>query len=61
MAFVGTDNLVAEIGKAGDGVLISQVVPFPADDNAAATKDCRDLIHRHAGGAKLGLSILRAA
>ncbi len=54
VSFVGTDNLVAEIGKAGDGVLISQVVPFPADDNAAAAKDCRDLINRHAGGAKLG-------
>ena len=54
VSFVGTDNLVAEIGKAGDGVLISQVVPFPADDNTAVAKDCRDLIHRHADGAKLG-------
>ena len=54
VSFVGTDNLVAEIGKAGDGVLISQVVPFPADDNALIAKECRDVIHRHAGGAKLG-------
>ena len=54
VSFVGTDNLVAEVGKAGDGVLISQVVPFPADDNAAAAKTCRDLVHRHAAGAKLG-------
>ena len=54
VSFVGTDNLVAEIGKAGDGVLISQVVPFPADDNLAVAKDCRDLLVRHAGGAKLG-------
>ena len=54
VSFVGTDNLVAEIGKAGDGVLISQVVPFPADDNVLVAKECRDLIHRHASGARLG-------
>ncbi|HSW06029.1 ABC transporter substrate-binding protein [Aquabacterium sp.] len=54
VSFVGTDNLVGEVGKAGDGVLISQVVPFPADDNAAVAKECRDVIARHAGGAKLG-------
>lgn len=54
VSFVGTDNLVAEIGKAGDGVLISQVVPFPADDHFAVARECRDVIHRHGGGAKLG-------
>lgn len=54
VSFVGTDSLVAEVGKAGDGVLISQVVPFPADDDAAVTKQCREVVAKHAGGAKLG-------
>ena len=54
VSFVGTDNLVHEVGKSGDGVLISQVVPFPADDSAVAAKDCRALVAKHSGGAKLG-------
>jgi ABC-type branched-subunit amino acid transport system substrate-binding protein len=53
VSFVGTDNLVAQVGKDGDGVLISQVVPFPEDDASPLAKDCRDLISRHAS-AKLG-------
>jgi len=53
VSFVGTDNLVAEVGKDGDGVLISQVVPFPEDDSSPLAKDCRDVISRHAS-AKLG-------
>jgi ABC-type branched-subunit amino acid transport system substrate-binding protein len=53
VSFVGTDNLVAEVGKDGDGVLISQVVPFPEDDGVPAAKECRELLSRHAN-AKLG-------
>ena len=53
VSFVGTDNLVAEVGKDGEGVLISQVVPFPEDDSSPLAKDCRDVISRHAS-AKLG-------
>lgn len=53
VSFVGTDNLVAEVGKDGDGVLISQVVPFPEDDAVPAAKECRELLSRHAN-AKLG-------
>ena len=51
VSFVGTDNLVSEVGKAGDGVLISQVVPFPADDDLAVTHDCRALVKAHNGEA----------
>ncbi|MBL8343332.1 MAG: ABC transporter substrate-binding protein [Rubrivivax sp.] len=49
VSFVGTDNLVAEVGKAGDGVLISQVVPFPADDDMAVTRECREAVKAHNG------------
>ncbi len=44
VSFVGTDNLVAELGKDGDGVVISQVVPFPYDDDLAVTRECREAL-----------------
>ena len=51
VSFVGTDNLVAEVGKDGDGVVISQVVPFPADDDLALTRECRAAVKAHNGEA----------
>lgn len=51
VSFVGTDNLVAQVGKEGDGVLISQVVPFPADDELAVTRECREAVKAHSGEA----------
>lgn len=51
VSFVGTDNLVAQVGKDGDGVLISQVVPFPADDDIAVTRECREAVKAHSGEA----------
>ena len=53
VSFVGTDNLVAQVGKEGDGVLISQVVPFPQDDDLAITRACRAAL-KDAGGEALG-------
>lgn len=39
ISFVGTDALVTELGSAGQGVIISQVVPFPWDtDNALVAR-----------------------
>jgi len=49
VSFVGTDALVAQVGKDGDGVVISQVVPFPADGDLPLTKACRDVIAKHSG------------
>lgn len=54
VSFVGTDNLVQLVGLDGDGLVISQVVPFPNDDHFAITKDCRDLLKKHAPGEALG-------
>jgi len=51
VSFVGTDNLVAQVGKDGDGVLISQVVPFPADDDFAITRECREAVKANNGEA----------
>jgi ABC-type branched-subunit amino acid transport system substrate-binding protein len=52
VSFVGTDNLVGEVGKDGEGVYVSQVVPFPQNVDVAATRTCRDLLG--AAGATLG-------
>lgn len=39
ISFVGTDNLVQAVGAAGEGSIISQVVPFPQDATVATVKD----------------------
>lgn len=49
VSFVGTDSLVSQVGKDGDGVVISQVVPFPHDDTLAVTAECRALVAKHSG------------
>ena len=53
VSFVGTDNLVAEVGAAGDGVVISQVVPFPGDNDLPIQRECREAVAAKAGD-KLG-------
>ena len=47
VSFVGTDNLVAELGKDGDGVVISQVVPYPYDNDLAVTRECREVLAKY--------------
>ncbi len=47
VSFVGTNNLVAELGKDGDGVVISQVVPYPYDDDLAVTRECREALAKY--------------
>jgi len=44
VSFVGTDNLVEQVGKDGDGVIISQVVPLPQDADSAVTRSCKELL-----------------
>ena len=51
VSFVGTTNLVEAVGKAGDGVLITQVMPYPYDDRLPVVEDCRGLLKAHGGGA----------
>ena len=53
VSFVGTDNLVKEVGKDGDGVLISQVVPFPEDNDLPIQRECRAALAAN-GGETLG-------
>lgn len=53
VSFVGTDNLVSEVGKDGDGVVISQVVPFPDDNDLPIQRECREAVLAH-GSERLG-------
>lgn len=53
VSFVGTDNLVTEVGKDGDGVVISQVVPFPEDNDLPIQRECREALQAH-GSERLG-------
>lgn len=54
VSFVGTDNLVQLVGVDGDGVVISQVVPFPEDRQPPLTKECAALLAKYAPGEELG-------
>jgi branched-chain amino acid transport system substrate-binding protein len=53
VSFVGTDNLVSQVGKDGEGVVISQVVPFPGDNDLPIQRECRAALLAH-GGEALG-------
>ena len=44
VSFVGTKNLISAVGSAGDGVIITQVVPSPSDDKLQLVNDCRELV-----------------
>lgn len=39
ISFVGTDNLLQAAGAAGEGSIISQVVPFPQDSSVPVVKE----------------------
>ena len=44
ISFVGSDALAQELGDAGEGVIISQVVPFPWDTNVPAVAQYQEAL-----------------
>ncbi|MBI5444255.1 MAG: ABC transporter substrate-binding protein [Deltaproteobacteria bacterium] len=54
VSFVGTDSLVGLVGTEGDGIVISQVVPFPGDLSVGIVKECAETIAKASPGEKLG-------
>jgi len=54
VSFVGTNNLVDMVGTAGDGVVISQVVPFPWDTTVPVAKECSSILAKHFPNEKIG-------
>lgn len=51
ISFVGSEALAAELGPAGEGVLITQVVPFPEDTSLRVVRTYRDALRRQERGA----------
>ncbi len=51
ISFVGTTALIGELGGAGDGTIVTQVVPFPWDQSVAVVKDYNEDMNKagHSG------------
>lgn len=54
ISFVGSNALAGELGPDGRGVLVSQVVPFPAAGNIAIAVQYRRALSAHAPGTTPG-------
>ncbi|MGF6709077.1 branched-chain amino acid transport system substrate-binding protein [Luteibacter sp. W1I16] len=54
VSFVGTDNLVKLVGTTGNGVVISQVVPFPGDHSLPLVQQCETLLAKQLPRMNLG-------
>jgi len=52
VSFVGTDDFIATAGPAGEGVIISQVVPSPSNTSIKVVAECAELLKRI--GEKIG-------
>jgi branched-chain amino acid transport system substrate-binding protein len=50
ISFVGTENLIAELGPDANGLLISQVVPSPTDAKLPLAKDYQAALTAAGGG-----------
>ena len=46
ISFVGSDALLEELGREGEGVLVTQVVPFPEDDSLALVRRYREALRQ---------------
>lgn len=47
VSFVGTDNLMKEFNGSGEGVVVSQVVPFPKDESVQVVKEYAGLLKKY--------------
>ncbi|NWH07167.1 MAG: ABC transporter substrate-binding protein [Alphaproteobacteria bacterium] len=54
ISFVGSDALAEDLGADGEGVVITQVVPFPWDESLSIVKDYHAALAAHGGGEKPG-------
>ena len=48
ISFVGSNALANELGEAGNGVLVTQVVPFPGDDSIPIVSDYQQALAAYA-------------
>ena len=54
VSFVGADALASDLGADGEGVVITQVVPFPRDESVPVVRRYAAALSRAAPGAKPG-------
>jgi len=54
ISFVGTDALKKELGDAGEGCVISQVVRFPWDDSIALVKEYQETMQQFRPDTEIG-------
>lgn len=54
ISFVGTDNLLKAVGDAGEGSIISQVVPLPQDQNVPVVKEYLAAMQKAGKQAEIG-------
>ena len=54
ISFVGSNALARELGEAGSGVLVTQVVPFPRDDSIPVVADYHRALARISPGSEPG-------
>lgn len=54
ISFVGSNALAEELGPAGDGVFVTQVVPFPTDDSLPVVASYLRALEAHSPGAAPG-------
>ena len=54
LSFVGSNDLLNELGWSGEGVAVTQVVPFPLDTDIPVVVQYRDALERHDPGAQPG-------
>jgi branched-chain amino acid transport system substrate-binding protein len=54
ISFVGTENFIQEAAAAGEGMLISQVVPSPKDATIPLVKEYQEAMKTHQPGQSLG-------
>lgn len=54
LSFVGTEALLGDLGVAGEGVIISQVVPLPTDTSIAVVKEYQEAMKAASQESELG-------
>jgi branched-chain amino acid transport system substrate-binding protein len=52
VSFVGTQALSDELGKEANGVMVSQVMPFPFNGTTAISREYLDAVAKAGGGAR---------
>ena len=52
VSFVGTQALADELGKEGNGIMISQVMPFPFSTTTPIAREYLDAVHKAGGDAR---------